>query len=131
MKRVRTNTADAAEVLFERLLSPLGMRPRQLLADFKDASGLDRHMPLTVCPPPGMADTLQVRHVKALLAQQGYTLTGLTEGGRCLYIAPGMLEESLQESGIPVPRDMPAYFARAGLHPVNERELLAGWAKEC
>lgn len=118
MKSTRGNTADAATVLFEKLL-----------ADFKDAGGLDRHMPLTVCPPPGMADTLLVRHVKALLVRQGYTLTGLTEGGRCLYIARELLEETFQERGLPAPKDLSAFFARAGLHPVNERELIKGWEK--
>lgn len=130
MECKRANTADAATMLFEKLLDPLGLRPRQLVADFKDAGGTDRHMPLTVCPPPSMTDEQLVGHVKALLVQQGYTLTCLAEGGRCLYIAPGMLEESLQENGIPIPGDMAAYFARLGLHPVNEGELIAGWVKE-
>lgn len=130
MKRTRANATDAAEVLFEKLLDPLGLRPRQLLADFKDTDGTDRHMPLTVCPPPSMTDEQLVHHVKAILRRQGYILTSLAEGEHFLYIASGMLEESLQEHGIPVPVDMSAYFARLGLHPVNERELIAGWAKE-
>lgn len=87
-------------------------------------------MPLTVCPPPSMTDEQLVHHVKALLVRQGYILTCLAESGRCLYIAPGLLEESLQENGIPVSENMTAYFAQLGLHPVNERELIAGWAKK-
>lgn len=129
MKSTRGNTADAATMFFERILSPLGLRPRQLLADFKDAGGTDRNMPLTVCPPPSMTDEQLVHHVKAILRRQGYTLTCLAEGGRCLYIARELLEETFQERGLPAPKDLSAFFTRAGLHPVNERELIEGWEK--
>ena len=43
-----------------------------------------------------------------------------------LYIAPGYMEEVIKELGLPVPDDMAAAMASAGIRPVNWEELANG-----
>ena len=124
---------DAARAM-NLLCKPLGdyaPRVRRLIADYKDKDGVDLHQDLVVCHYRGVTDASLVESVRENLAAGGYTLTSLGElledsSARALYLGRGYLEEYLKELGLPVPEDMAAAMAAAGVHPVNWEELVNG-----
>lgn len=123
---------DMARVM-ELLTAPMGAyapRLRRLVVDYKDGSGADyNHDLLLLCPPEG-TDKKLVEDIRDSLSGQGFTLTSLAEmagdGVKVLYLHPQYLRESIEEQGMPVPEDMAANMASAGIHPVNWEEFVHG-----
>lgn len=105
-------------------------RLRRLTVDYKDSRGADyNHDLLLLCPPEG-TDKKLVTNIKGSLSSQGFTLTSLAEvagdGVNVLYLHPKYLQESIEELGLPVPKDIAANMVSAGIHPVNWEEFVHG-----
>ena len=124
---------DSARVmsLFCKPLGDYAPRVRRLIADYKDKDGVDLHQSLVTLHDRQVTDEALVESVRENLAAGGYTLTALLEiledgAPRAIYLGRGYLEEYLKELGLPVPKDMAAAMAAAGVHPVNWEELVNG-----
>ena len=125
------DTILRTEIMMDSLCKSMGgyaPHKRWLFADYKDRSGHDLNQPLTVWHSRGVSDKSLVESVRGALAQSGYTLTALGElledgNVKTLYLAPGYMEECLQEMGLKVPEDLPNAMRAARCHPVNWTEL--------
>lgn len=119
--------------VMELFIKPMGAyapRLRRLVVDYKDSGGADyNHDLLLLCPPEG-TDKKLVEDIRDSLSSQGFTLTSLAEvagdGVKVLYLHPLYLRESIKELGMPVPPNMAANMASAGIHPVNWEEFVHG-----
>lgn len=126
------NNVTAAEAVFDALTAALGdyaPRKRHLLLDFKDSHGQDRNMNVLTYHNPKTTDEIIVKVLKNQLRSEGGRLSAVSEvledgTGRCLYCAPGFLEESMVEQGYLVPADMKAAMEKSGFHPINWKELV-------
>ena len=118
-----------------------GHAVRRLLIDFKDASGQDRHVEDTTLAPPGASDAALVQSVRELVEKQGGQLSALWQirdgkAPACLYMRPGMMEETVMEMGLSVPADPVAAIGAmersTGIcfKPVNLGELINGWRSQ-
>ena len=94
------------------------LRQQRLFVDFKDENGIDKHAPVYI---------LRNVQLKNQVEQSGYKLSAVADGLRCLYLAPGILEENCREMGIPIPHDKRGFLEYAGLNPVNKAELIELW----
>lgn len=102
---------------------------QRLLVDFKDENGIDKHAPVYLLRNAQTTDEMIVRALKNQIEQSGGKLSAISDGLRCLYLAPGILEEGCREMGIPVPHDKQRFLEYAGLNPVNKTELIELWEK--
>lgn len=102
---------------------------QRLLVDFKDENGIDKHAPVYLLRNAQTTDEMIVRALKNQIEQSGGKLSAISDGLRCLYLAPGILEEGCREMGIPVPHDKQRFLEYAGLNPVNKTELIGLWEK--
>lgn len=122
---------------FRAMAAPLGdhaPRCRLLSIDYKDCHGTDFSQDIAAGQNPGMTDGQMVELIREQYANQGFTVSAITEitetaSGiipRALYIRPGFIEEGFEEQGFPVPEDLSAALSYAGIHPVNWEELVHG-----
>lgn len=123
---------DMARVM-ELFIKPMGAyapRLRRLIVDYKDSGGADYNHDLLLLCPPEDTDKKLVEDIRNSLSGQGFTLTSLAEvagdSARVLYLHPRYLREAIEEQGMPVPEDMAANMASAGIHPVNWEEFVHG-----
>lgn len=105
------------------------LHQQRLLVDFKDENGIDKHLPVYLLRNAQTTDEMIVRALKNQIEQSGGKLSAISDGLRCLYLAPGILEEGCRELGIPVPHDKQRFLEYAGLNPVNKTELIGLWEK--
>lgn len=125
------NAVEAMMDAYCKAMGDFALRKRRLIVDYKDHSGRDFHQDLVTWHDRRATDEALVQSVRESLAGKGYTLTALGEvlgdgSTKVLYLAPGYMEESLQEMGLKVPTDMTAAMSAAGIHPVNWEELTHG-----
>lgn len=120
--------------VFKMMVAPLGgyaPRCRLLSVDYKNQDGVDCSQDIAVGQAPGMTDERLVKLIQEQYAGMGFTVSAIIEvieegTPRALYIKPGFLEEDMMEHGLPIPHDMAAALAYAGIHPVNWVELVGG-----
>lgn len=128
----------AAAYVLESVLKPLGDNApavRRLLLDYKIRGGRDRHQEIVTALPKDAPDDALIETAIAFLHQREdktvavSAITELCRNGdfRHVYLAPGFLEESMRESGLPVPADMKAYMLARGWRPLNWDELCRYW----
>lgn len=103
------------------------LRQQCLLVDFKDENGIDKHAHVYILRNAQTTDAMIVWALKDQVEQNGCKLSAVADGLRCLYLAPGILEENCREMGIPIPHDKRGFLEYAGLDPVNKAELIALW----
>ena len=103
------------------------LRQQRLFVDFKDENGIDKHPPVYILRNVQTTDEMIVWALKNQVEQSGYKLSAVADGLRCLYLAPGILEENCREMGIPIPHDKRGFLEYAGLNPVNKAELIELW----
>lgn len=102
----------------------------RLLVDFKDENRTDKHVPVYILRNDQITDEKTVWALKNQIEQLGGRLSAISDGLRCLYLAPGILEEGCREMGIPIPRDKRGFLELSGLDPVNKAELIDLWEKQ-
>ncbi len=95
----------------------------RLLVDFKDENGIDKHAPVYILRNDQTMDEMIVWALKNQIEQSGGKLSAVSDGLRCMYLAPGILEESCREMGLPIPHDTQSFLEYAGLNPINKAEL--------
>ena len=130
-----SSTINAAEQFMDMICAPLGdyaPKKRRIGIDFKGPQGEDRHLYTFVYCDRRMTDKMVVQAIRDQLISESSKLSAICEvmddgAGRCLYCAPGFLEESMRDSGVPIPADIKAKSEEAGFHPVNWDELVRGW----
>ena len=127
--------------VFKIMTAPLGdyaPRCRLLSIDYKNQSGVDCSQDIAIGQNPNMTDERLVELVQEQYTNKGFNVSAITEVieedcgiiPRVLYIKPGFLQEDMIERGLPVPQDMAAALAYAGIYPVNIAELVKEAAHE-
>lgn len=106
------------------------VRQQRLFVDFKDENGIDKHVPVYILRNAQATDKAIVWALKDQVEQSGCKLSAVSDGLRCLYLPPGILEECCREMGIPIPHDKRGFLEYAELNPVNKRELIALWENQ-
>lgn len=128
----------AAAYLMESLLKPFGdYAPvvHRLLLDYKIHGVCDCHREILALMPKDATDAALLKKAKEFLVHlkgKKVKLSAVTErypngDFRLIYLAPGFMEESIRESGLPVPADMEAFMLAQGWRPVNWDELRRYW----
>lgn len=137
---VKPENLQRAELLFDTMYSiadsPIAKK-RHLLLDYKDSTGTDWHSETVAYHNMDMSEMDFLKNLKESTAQQGYKLTSAIEllpnRMRCLYLAPGCLEESMREMGLSIPIDMKANAMKSLKHtglPINWDELCEYWEQD-
>ena len=109
---------------------------RLLSVDYKDGDGVDHSQDIAIGVPRDTIDERLVELIRQQYAGMGFDVSAIGEfipnddGDACrvLYMKPSFLVEDMVERGLPVPRDMAAALAYAGIHPVNWSEFVEGVA---
>ena len=137
---IKPENLQRAELLFDTMYSISGSpiaKKRRLLLDYKDSTGADRHSETVAYFNVDMTEQDFLKNLKESVAQQGYKLSSAIEflpnSMRCLYLAPGYLEESMRDLGLPVPSDMKANTMKSLKHtglPINWDELCEYWEQD-
>ncbi len=130
------NSSTAA--LVDGLIAPMGdqaPKKRWVVIDFKGTHGEDRNLSTYLYHDRLITDEMIVQAIANQIASEGGKLCSLCEiiededgqRGRCIYSAPGYLEETMRERGLPIPEDMVTNANAAGFRPINWDELVQGW----
>ena len=114
--------AAVAETLF-----PAGNGRAEVLrlqVDYKSPDGVDRNTDLLVNAPQRMTTARLIEVVRESL-RPGCTLSaiGSMDYNRPIYIAPGFLEESMAEQGLPIPADVESAMDICGLKLLTLEEI--------
>ena len=114
---------DVLASLFENL-TPSGIRILRLAVDYKNPQGADCYVDMLTTVPPGMTTSELVQGIRSSLPAK-CKLSAITSVDymRPLYIAPGILEETIMEQGLQVPDNLKETMASLGLNPLKLEDM--------
>lgn len=134
-----SNDTNPTAALLDAVFEPFGdyaPKKRWVIIDFKGPGGEDRNINTYLYCDRAFTEAMIIQVLKDQITSEGGRLSAVSEviedeaghqTGRCLYCAPGFLEETMRERGLPFPEDMKTAAEAAGFHPINWDELVREW----